>query len=109
MFVGFANGRYIFDSIQGFENYVNFGPKFVECSNGTTNNFGNCPTGTSIAGPLELFLQFAGVNGLSTNAAGTQNLPQCEPALFIQDKWKIRSNLTISYGLRWDAQVEPRY
>jgi len=39
-FVGFANGRYIFDSISGFMNYVNIGPKFVECSNGVTNNNG---------------------------------------------------------------------
>ncbi len=42
-FLGFANGRYIFDSVQGFMNYVNIGPKFVECSNGTTNNNGACP------------------------------------------------------------------
>jgi len=106
-FLGFANGRYIFDSVQGFENYVNIGPKFVECSNGTTNNFGTCPTGTDITGPLVLFLQFAGVNGISPEAAGTQNLVQWEPALFLQDKWKVRPNLTVSYGFRWDAQVEP--
>src|SRR5215813_13121014 len=106
-FLGFANGRYIFDSVQGFMNYVNIGPKFVECSNGTTNNNGTCPKGTSITGPLLLFLQFAGVNGKSTNDAGTQTIPQLEPALFIQDKWQIRPNLTLSYGLRWDAQIEP--
>ena len=106
-FIGFANGRYIFDSVQGFINYVNIGPTFVECSNGTTNNFGACPTGTSITGPLLLFLQFAGVNGKSTDDAGTQTIPQLEPALFAQDKWQIRPNLTLSYGLRWDAQVEP--
>ena len=106
-FIGFANGRYIFDSIQGFMNYVNIGPKFVECSNGSTNNNGACPAGTSITGPLLLFLQFAGVNGKSTNDAGTQTIPQLEPAIFVQDKWQIRKNLTLSYGLRWDAQIEP--
>lgn len=107
VFVGFANGRYIFDSVQGFINYVNIGPKFVECSNGTTNNFGQCPAGTTITGPLELFLQFAGVNGKTPEQAGDQTLPQIEPALFAQDKWQVLPNLTISYGLRWDAQVEP--
>jgi hypothetical protein len=107
VFVGFANGRYIFDSVQGFMNYVNIGPTFVECSNGTTNNFGTCPAKTSIVGPLELFLQFAGVGGKTVDQAGGQTIPQLEPALFIQDKWQIRPNLTLSYGLRWDAQIEP--
>jgi hypothetical protein len=106
-FVGFANGRYIFDSVQGFMNYVNIGPKFVECSNGSTSNVGACPAGTKIVGPLLLFLQFAGVNGITVDQAGTQTLPQTEPALFIQDKWQVRPNLTLSYGLRWDAQIEP--
>ena len=106
-FIGFANGRYIFDSVQGFMNYVNIGPTFVECSNGTANSLGTCPAGTNIVGPLLLFLQFAGVNGISTDQAGTQTIPQLEPALFVQDKWQIRPNLTLSYGLRWDAQIEP--
>jgi hypothetical protein len=106
-FIGFANGRYIFDSVQGFMNYVNLGPKFVECSDGSTNNNGACPSGSSITGPLLLFLQFAGVNGLDTNTAGTQTIPQLEPAIFIQDKWQVRPNFTLSYGLRWDAQIEP--
>jgi hypothetical protein len=106
-FIGFANGRYIFDSVQGFMNYVNIGPKFVECADGSTNNNGTCPKGVAIVGPLELFLQFAGVNGKSTDAAGTQTIPQLEPALFVQDKWQIRPNLTLTYGLRWDAEIEP--
>ncbi len=101
-FVGFANGRFIFDSIAGFMNYVNIGPKFVECSNGTTNNSGICPANTVITGPLLLFLQFAGVGGKSVNDAGTQSIPQTEPAFFVQDKWQVRRNLTVSYGLRWE-------
>ena len=106
-FVGFANGRFIFDSVAGFINYVNVGPKFVECSDGSTNNVGICPAGTSISGPLLLFLQFAGVGGKTVNQAGTQTINQTEPAFFAQDRWQLRPNLTLSYGLRWEAQIEP--
>ncbi len=108
VFIGFANGRYIFDSVSGFENYVTYGPRFVECANGSTSTAGVCPGGAqNIAGPLLFFVQFAGVNGLSVQQAGAQTLPQWEPALFAQDRWQIRPNLTLSYGLRWDAQIEP--
>jgi hypothetical protein len=106
-FIGFANGRYIFSSAQGFMNYVNIGPRYVECSNGATSNTGQCPAGASITGPLLLFLQFAGVGGKSVNDAGTQTIPQTEPAFFAQDRWQIRRNLTLSYGLRWEAQIQP--
>lgn len=106
-FIGFSNGRYIFSSVNGFINYVNQGPKYVECSDGTSSPGGSCPAGSSITGPLLLFLQFTGVNGRSVEEAGTQSIPVLEPALFIQDKWQINRNLTLSYGLRWDAQVEP--
>src|SRR5258706_11470090 len=106
-FIGFANGRYIFDSVSGFMNYVNIGPKFVECDNGTTNNFGVCPAGSKITGPLLLFLQFAGVGGKSVTDAGTQSIPQTEPAFFVQDKWQVSRNLTVSFGLRWEGQMEP--
>jgi hypothetical protein len=105
-FIGFANGRYIFDSVAGFMNYVTKGPKFVECSNGTSNVLGACPTGSSITGPLLLFLQFAGVNK-TPQQAGTQNITQIEPAFFVQDRWQLRPNLTLSYGLRWEGQIEP--
>ncbi|MEP6536829.1 MAG: TonB-dependent receptor [Bryobacteraceae bacterium] len=106
-FIGFANGRYIFSSVQGFMNYVNIGPKYVECSNGATSNLGACPAGSSINGPLLLFLQFAGVGGKSVQDAGTQSIPQLEPAFFVQDKWQIKRNLVLSYGLRWEGQIEP--
>lgn len=106
-FIGFANGRYIFSSVDGFINYVTQGPKYVECSDGSSNNAGACPAGTSIAGPLLLFLQFTGVNGKSVNEAGTQTIPNLEPALFVQDKWQVNRRLTLSYGLRWDAQLMP--
>jgi hypothetical protein len=105
-FVGFANGRYIFDSTDGFLNYVR-NPKYVECSNGTTSETGTCPAGSSITGPVLLYLQQAGVGGLSVEQAGTQSIPQNEPSAFIQDSWQASPNLNVQYGLRWEAEIEP--
>ena len=106
-FRGFANGRYIFGSTDGFMNYVTLGPTYVECSDHTSNTTGHCPAGTSITGPLLLFLQQAGVGGLTAEEAGTQSIPQLEPALFIQDKWQPTATLTVQYGIRWEAQIQP--
>src|SRR5439155_4317809 len=106
-FIGFANGRYIFSSTDGFLNYVRLGPKYVECSNGTSNATGSCPAGTDIAGPLLLFLQQAGVGSLSVEQAGTQDIPQIEPSVFIQDNWQPNNRLTVQYGVRWEAQLQP--
>ena len=105
-FVGFANGRYIFDSTDGFLNYAR-NPKYVTCSNGRSSETGSCPAGTSITGPLLLFLQQAGVGGLSVNEAGTQDIPQTEVAVFAQDRWQPNRNLTIQYGVRWEMQKQP--
>ena len=105
-FRGFANGRYIFGSTDGFLNYAQ-NPKYVECSNGTHSETGTCPAGTTITGPVLLYLQHAGVGGLTAEQAGTQSIPQNEPAVFIQDKWQPLPNLTIQVGLRWEAQIEP--
>ena len=106
-FIGFANGRYVFGSTQGFLNYAQLGPRYVECSDGSTSVSGSCPAGASITGPLLLYLQQAGVGGLTVEEAGTQDIPQVEPALFIQDKWQPNAHLTVSYGVRWEAQIEP--
>jgi hypothetical protein len=105
-FVGFANGRYIFSSTDGFLNYVK-NPNYVECSDGSSSQTGACPTGTSVTGPVLLYLQQAGVNGRSVEAAGTQKIRQKEPAAFLQDNWQARPNLTFAYGLRYEAEIAP--
>ncbi|NJL26910.1 MAG: TonB-dependent receptor plug domain-containing protein [Thermoanaerobaculia bacterium] len=105
-FIGFANGRFIFSSTDGFLNYVN-NPNYVECSDGSSSQTGACPPGTDITGPVLLYLQQAGVGDVSVEEAGTQTITQHEPALFIQDTWQPRSNLTVTYGLRWEAQIQP--
>jgi len=104
-FIGFANGRYIFGSTDGFLNYAR-NPRYVECSDGSTSEAGTCPAGASITGPLLLFLQQAGVGGLSVEEAGTQSIPQTSYAVFAQDKWQPRRNLTVQYGLRWEGEKQ---
>ena len=106
-FIGFANGRVIFGSVTGFINYATRGRNYVECSNGTNNTTGACPTGTSISGPIALYLQQAGVGGLTVEQSGTQTLGQTDVGLFIQDTWKPTPRLTLNYGVRWEGEKQP--
>jgi TonB dependent receptor/Carboxypeptidase regulatory-like domain len=106
-FIGFGNGRVIFSSVNGFLNFVAGGNNYVECSDNSSNTTGACPLGTTITGPVLLYLQQAGVGGRTVEQAGTQELVQRELALFLQDTWKPDPRWTINYGLRWEAQIEP--
>jgi outer membrane receptor for ferrienterochelin and colicin len=106
IFRGFQNGRYIFGSTDGFLNYAH-NPNYVECSDGSSSQTGVCPAGTSITGPLLLYLQQAGVGDVTSEEAGTQSINQFEPAAFIQDKWTPQANLTIQFGLRYEQAIEP--
>ncbi|MGH9836012.1 MAG: TonB-dependent receptor, partial [Blastocatellia bacterium] len=116
VFRGFFESRYIFDSVAGFLHYASpaslgpgFGPNIKGCSNGSfVAASASCPAGTSTTGgPLLLYLQGAGLAGPATDAAGASNIDNEEYALFIQDKWQARSGFTLSYGLRWEAQLFP--
>src|SRR5438874_9482624 len=115
VFRGFFQGRYIFDSVTGFLHYASpasmgngFGPTAGECSNGTFVKLGTaCPGGTTVTvSPLLLYLQGAGT-GLTNLTPGASDINNNNYALFLQDKWQIRPNLTLNYGLRWEAQIFP--
>ena len=115
IFRGFFTGRYLFDSVTGFLRYASpaapggFGPSAVSCSDGSyVTAPAACPAGTTTTGgPLLLYLQGAGLSGPATDAAGASNITNDEFSLFVQDQWQPRSNLTVNYGLRWDAQLMP--
>src|SRR6266571_8207998 len=92
VFRGFFTGRYIFDSVTGFLKYASTGPGFGPSAN---------------AAHLLLFLQGAGRTGPATDAAGASRISNQDYSLFAQDKWQIRPNFTLNYGLRWEAQIFP--
>jgi outer membrane receptor protein involved in Fe transport len=114
VFRGFFTGRYIFDSVDGFLRYASpagpggFGPATSRCSNGAiVTGAANCPAGATFTGsPLLLYLQ-GGATGLSSIQPGFSAIGNQNYAFFIQDKFQVRPNLTLNYGLRWEGQVFP--
>ena len=115
VFRGFFTGRYIFDSVSGFLRYASptaeggFGASTVQCADGSYVTAPTpCAGGVSpFGGPLLLYLQGAALDGPATDAAGASNITNEEFSFFVQDQWQPRTNLTINYGLRWDAQLMP--
>jgi hypothetical protein len=115
VFRGFFTGRYLFDSVVGFLRYTSpaaaggFGPRTAGCSNGTYVTLpAACPAGsTTTGGPLLFYQQGASRTGLATDETGASTVANDELSLFIQDHWQVRSNVTLQYGLRWDAQLMP--
>jgi hypothetical protein len=118
-FRGFFTGRYLFDSVNGFLRYASpaapggFGPKTAECANAsfTIDTFVTfptaCPTGTSVVGPLIFYSQDGIPTGLLNIPPGASSITNQDLAAFIQDKWQVTRNLTVNYGLRWEAQIFP--
>jgi hypothetical protein len=115
VFRGFFEGRYIFDSVPGFLRYASpaapggWGPNTVGCSNGGYVTAPTpCPAGsTATGGPLLFYLDSTDNNGIATDAAGASDIANNEFSLFAQDKWQVRPNVTVNFGLRWDAQYMP--
>ena len=113
-FVGMANGRYVFDSVDGFIGFVEHGNRYVTCSDGSWSTLGVCPPGADVAGPVLLYLQSATVPGVAPGRLGLQEFRTDELGLFVQDTWHPHAHVTLDLGLRWegtwhpDVFVEPR-
>jgi hypothetical protein len=114
VFDGFALGRYIFGSVDGFLHYAStggngFGPNTQSCSDGSYVTTTPCPDGTTNFGsPLFLYLQDAGTKaGETVQQAGYSSIANHEPAVYVQDTWQATRRLVLNYGLRWEAQFFP--
>jgi hypothetical protein len=114
VFRGFFEGRYLFSDTVGFLRYASaaapggFGPSVEACDDGTyiTTSLAEACAGASLGTPLLLYLQAAnGDQSPATDAAGASDISNEDLALFIQDKWQILPNLTLNYGIRWEAQL----
>ena len=107
-FVGLANSRYIFDSVDGFIGFVTHGGSFVTCSDGSASALGACPAGAAVTGPVLLYLQSATVPGVPPDQLGVQQLRTHELGAFVQDTWHPHDRLTLDIGLRWEGAWHPR-
>ena len=106
-FIGFANSRYLFDSVDGFVNFVTRGHRYVTCSDGSSSDAGVCPAGTEITGPVLFYLQAATVPGIPADRLGRQELGTDELGIFVQDTWTPHDRLTLDFGLRWEGTWHP--
>jgi hypothetical protein len=63
---------------------------------------------TSDGSPLLLYIQHGPTkSGETKDQSGASDIANEDYSLFIQDTWKLKRNLTLNYGLRWDAQHFP--
>ena len=106
-FMGFANSRYVFDSVPGFEGFVTHGNSYVTCTDGSDSAIGACPPGSEVSGPVLLYLQAATVPGIPAEHLGRQELRVDEVGLYVQDAWQIHKRVTLDLGLRWDGTWHP--
>jgi hypothetical protein len=127
VFRGFFTGRYLFSDVEGFLRYAvpsgvatGFGPEAAFCSvsgvwtdasmtffnPANFNNYCDAAFTDQAFGPLLLYIgRAAGQGGPCTDACGASNITNEEFAFFIQDKWQLHPHFTLSFGLRWEAQL----
>ncbi len=64
-------------------------------------------TNDFLAGRWNEYRQFGGLGGLTSTEAGRASFGQKEQALFLQDQWFVRPNLTLQAGVRLESLDNP--
>lgn len=54
-----------------------------------------------------LLAQAANFTGVTANSDWVRGWRQTDMAVFVQDDWRVRSNLTLNLGLRWEVSTDP--
>ncbi len=97
-------GLYLFDSPKGFKGYVQAGPGFVHCSDGSASVSGDCPSGARVTGPLLEFRQR--VNPAQGGEPSSGSFTRQGAKLDLRGSWQVDPEIEVAANLALGGRRE---